>query len=181
MFDDDNDNDNDYDKYYGFADSRSQSRTSKPIMKKNKQYFKKQPETTNIAMNPSNNSYEYTEQDVFEENDEFIDEEIVEDENNNRQIYEEVYDEDDDNYLSNAKKKEVKIVKKHIDEEIYDEQRDNDRINVSSQPQIKQYTRVQPHYNNQMFDLSLYTLSGVIIIFMMEQFVQLGIKIKTYS
>jgi len=119
-----------------------------------------------------------------------------------------VYDEDDDNYLSidqqnmnmnNLVEDEVdNEINEEVDDDEYDVRKISQTRNPENQMQLKQGNKqgkqnqhqnqqqnqqynLQNLQNTQIVDLAMYTLSGIISIFMMEQFVQLGIKIKTYT
>ena len=188
------DHNEDYDKYYGYTDVRSHSRTRKPL-KNHKMYYKNKGRK-HISINPKTNKYIHTdnenvyqEDNIYEEDDvieENLDEEDVYEEDNIYEQngmenittpYEEVYDEHDDNYLTNINK-----TNQHLDKYIKEEIEEEDMY-----PSKKRYYNNRRKNNNtndakkQMLDISIYTISGVLVIFMMEQFVQMGIKIKTYN
>ena len=74
-----------------------------------------------------------------------------------------------------------------LDEEDLDEEDLNEEdIDEEQYPKIKKYTLVKNKNKNknknqnerQFLDTAIYSLSGVILIFMMEQFVQIGINMK---
>ena len=180
-------NNPDYDKYYGYADAKPSPR---------KQTRSHSDESTarkynrHIAVNPKSNTYSNEDQRIYEEGGDMI--------------YEEVYDEDDDNYLSidqqnmnmnNLVEDEVdNEINEEVDDDEYDVRKISQTRNPENQMQLKQGNKqgkqnqqqnqqynLQNLQNTQIVDLAMYTLSGIILIFMMEQFVQLGIKIKTYT
>ena len=150
--------DDSYEKYYGYSDARAYSRNTKPLKKSIKQdnniKYKKR-----VKVDPEQNSYQDDDDDEIEEEDEV------------ETIYEEVYEEDEDNYLTqNQKKKKIKSrPKRYIEEEEEEYVLDKD-FKVHNRENTK-----------QLLDLSIYTLSGIILIFMMEQFVQIGIKLKGFK
>jgi hypothetical protein len=194
LMDEDKDNE-EYEKYYGYSDARTYSRTNRPI-NGHKEYFKPKSKK-HVSINPEVNKYYYTDdpmdyiQDhnpsskkVFEEDQDEIEEEIEEEAylqnspKSSEYIYEEVYDEDDDNYLTQNTKSDEESrranINKYIDEEIENEIVQLPKRNISRNSPTTDV-------NRQVLDLSIYTLSGIILIFMMEQFVQIGVKIKTYT
>lgn len=181
-----NDNE-DYDKYYGYADARAHSRTTKPL-KNHKAYFKPE-DRRRVAINPNTNTYMEVDDAVYEENiDNAENYNVVEEEENRiyeETPYEEVYEENDDNYLTNMKTKATKNVNmdRYVEEEINEEinKEINEEVYEKSKAKKQYYNNRQHDANKQILDLSLYTLSGVLVIFMMEQFVQMGMKIKTYK
>jgi hypothetical protein len=180
-----NNGNEDYDKYYGYADARAHSRTTKPL-KNHKEYFKPE-DKRRVAINPNTNTYMELDDDVYEESYSQDKNNVVEEEYENiyeETPYEEVYEENDDNYLTNMRTNATKNVNmnRYVDEEI-NEEIDEERYDITKAQ--KQYNNNPSHLRNdankQILDLSLYTLSGVLVIFMMEQFVQMGMKIKSYN
>jgi len=184
-----NNGNEDYDKYYGYADARAHSRTTKPL-KNHKAYFKPEDmQRRRMAINPNTNTYmeDMDDNDVREENDIQEENYVIEEEEDRiyeETPYEEVYEENDDNYLTSMRTNATKnanidryVEEEEINEELYD--------NAKPRKQQLAPYRVQSiqkqDANKQILDLSLYTISGVLVIFMMEQFVQMGIKIKTYN
>lgn len=200
-----NNGNEDYDKYYGYADARAHSRTTKPL-KNHRAYFK--PEDTQrrrMAINPNTNTYMEVEDDEANaNNDEGYAQRVIEEEEERiyeETPYEEVYEENDDNYLTSMRTNATKNanIDRYVEEEMNDGMNDgdrmndgiNDRINDRINEEVYEKTKAKKEYynqpnhrqdaNKQILDLSLYTLSGVLVIFMMEQFVQMGMKIKTYN
>lgn len=177
----------DYDKYYGYADARAHSRTSKPQKNHKAQY--KIRGRKQVAVNPKTNTYAeiendnvYEEAEVYEEDDVY-DREVYEEDN--REVvtspYEEVYDEDDDNYLTNINKS-TQNLDRYIEEEIEEEMYPRKGVQYRNMTtNLNEQSNNTSDAQKQMLDLSIYTLSGVLVIFMMEQFVQMGIKIKTFN
>lgn len=184
-----NEDDNEeYEKYHGYSDARLFSRTNRPI-NGHQDYFRPKSKKR-VSINPERNTYidndnYYTEdpmdyiQDhnssskkIFEE-----DEDEVEEEKSSDYIYEEVYDEDEDNYLTQNTKTDEESrrmkINKYVEEEIENE--------ITPLPKRNAIKNNITDTNRQVLDLSIYTLSGIILIFMMEQFVQIGVKIKTYT
>lgn len=184
----DEDENPDYEKYYGYSDARAYSRTGKPL-NGHKEYFK--PKTKKrVSINPERNTYiesdpmDYIDdhnamsKTVFEEDDEIEEEQYLKSSPDSDYIYEEVYDEDEDNYLTQENKSNDEFrkaqINKYVEEEI-----DNEINPLPSKTNIRNHNTTDA--NRQVLDLSIYTLSGIILIFMMEQFVQIGVKIKTYN
>lgn len=187
----DADENEDYEKYYGYSDARTYSRTNKPINGHRDYLVPKSKKR--VTINPERNTYienddYYTDEpmDYIQDHNSSLEDDVVEEEgysesspkSSSEYIYEEVYDEDEDNYLTqNTRKNEESRkfnINKYVEEEINDEitplpKREAIRSNTST------------NTNRQVLDLSIYTLSGIILIFMMEQFVQIGVKIKTYN
>jgi len=180
-----------YEKYHGYSDARTHSRTNKPI-NGHQEYFRPKSKKR-VSINPDMNTYYYAEdpmdyiQDhnssskkVFEEDQDEIEEEtyLQNSPKSSENIYEEVYDEDDDNYLTQNTKTDEESrranINKYIDEEIENEIAPLPKRNINSNDSTTDV-------NRQVLDLSIYTLSGIILIFMMEQFVQIGVKIKSYT
>jgi hypothetical protein len=145
-------NNDDYEQYYGYADARAHSRTSNTLPKHKETYKNKSSKQINI--DSKTNTYS--------------------DSTNNQK---KSFDEDDDNYLTSNQKIANKNISKYIDEEIYDEDMDIE----SEQKEYNNNNRKTYNNTNQMIDLSIYTISGILLIFIMEQFVQVGMKIKSYS
>lgn len=184
-----NNGNEDYDKYYGYADARAHSRTTKPL-KNHKAYFKpNDSQRRRVAINPNTNTYMEVDDVVVEEEENYVVEE-EEDRIYEETPYEEVYEENDDNYLTSMRTdatKNVNIdkyVEEEISEELYDDRtkvRSSQNYNQNQHQNQNQNLHIRQDVNKQMLDLSLYTLSGVLVIFMMEQFVQMGMKIKTYK
>lgn len=198
----DEDENPDYEKYYGYSDARAYSRSNKPL-NGHKDYFRPKSKKR-VSINPERNTYidmedpmDYIqdhnsmskrtfeeEEDDVEVEDEDIEEEhylkknMSQREPDSSYIYEEVYDEDEDNYLTQKTKSNEESRKMNINRYI-EEEIDNEIVPLQKKPQksVASSTDV----NRQVLDLSIYTLSGIILIFMMEQFVQIGVKIKTYN
>ena len=182
----------DYEKYYGYSDARTYSRTNKPIDGHRDYFIPKSKKR--VTINPEKNTYNenyYTDEPmdyIQDHNSSFnndFEEDVVEEEaylerspKSSEYIYEEVYDEDEDNYLTqntrtNEESRKLNI-NKYVEEEI-----NNEIIPLPKKSSIRNNTTTD--VNRQVLDLSIYTLSGIILIFMMEQFVQIGVKIKTYN
>lgn len=149
-------------KYHGYADSREFSRTknrSTPRRKKK------------IVVEPEQNTYE---------EDQSSDEEIIEEEvrENPEYIFEEVYEEDDDNYLSaKMNKTNLNIEKANPSPVVVEEEElEGDYLPLTSR--VKPISNANVNDMNQLLDLSIYTLSGILLIVILEQFVQLGVKLK---
>lgn len=180
-----NNGNEDYDKYYGYADARAHSRTTKPL-KNHKAYFKPE-DRRRMAINPNTNTYMEVDDAVYEEV--VVEEEdnyVVEEEERiyEETPYEEVYEENDDNYLTNMRTNATKNVNidRYVEEEINEELYEKAKAKKQCYNQNQQgHQHHRQDANKQILDLSLYTLSGVLVIFMMEQFVQMGMKIKTYK
>lgn len=189
----DEEDNQDYEKYYGYSDARTYSRTNKPI-NGHQDYFRTKSKKR-VSINPERNTYiendYYTEdpmdyiQDhnssskkVFEEDEIEEEEAYLQSSPQSEYIYEEVYDEDEDNYLTQNTKTDAETrrvnINKYVEEEI-----DNEITPLPKRKIVKNSTSTDA--NRQVLDLSIYTLSGIILIFMMEQFVQIGVKIKTYN
>lgn len=193
MLMDDEDNE-DYEKYYGYSDARAHSRTNKPINGR-QEYFRPKSKKR-VSINPERNTFiendiYFTEdpmdylQDHNSSSKKVFEEDEVEEEaylqsspKSSEYIYEEVYDEDDDNYLTQNSKTDEELrrvnINKYVEEEIENEIAPLPKRNIIRNSSITDA-------NRQVLDLSIYTLSGIILIFMMEQFVQIGVKIKTYN
>lgn len=154
-------------KYHGYADSREFSRTknrSTPRRKKK------------IVVEPEQNTYEEDQSSDSEE--EIIEEEEVR-ENPPEYIFEEVYEEDDDNYLSakmNMNKTNLNIEKANPSPVVVEEELEGDYLPLTSR--AKPISNANVNDMNQLLDLSIYTLSGILLIVILEQFVQLGVKLK---
>lgn len=164
---DEDEYDEDYEKYFGYHDSRRFSRSSEPRPghRKNHQISKKK----NLKIDPVNNTYDSD----FEE--EMIEEEEYEDEV--PFVFEE---EDDDNYLSQRvaekrplrRRRQYKMLPPPAEEDEYESSEDIKPIVKSSKDSVD---------IDNILDLSIYTLSGIILIFILEQFVQLGIKLRSFK
>ena len=184
-----NEDDNEeYEKYHGYSDAQFFSRTNRPN-NGNQDYlrpkFKKR-----VSINPERNTYidndnYYTEDpmDYIQDHNSsskkiFEEDEVEAEEKSSDYIYEEVYDEDEDNYLTQNTKTDEESrrmnINKYVEEEI-----ENELVPLPKRNAIK--NNIITDTNRQVLDLSIYTLSGIILIFMMEQFVQIGVKIKTYT
>lgn len=149
-------------KYHGYEDSRVFSRTKQPTSPKRKK---------KIVVKPEKNTYEIDdESESDEENQEEIEEETPQE-----YIYEEVYEEDnyEDNYLSEKlknKSKDISPTGGVVEEELEGE----GKYLPLTAPKVVQSVNDM----NQLLDLSIYTLSGVLLIVILEQFVQIGVKLK---
>jgi hypothetical protein len=108
-------------------------------------------------------------------------------------------DDEDDAYLESAVVEEEQSEKfKHIFSNVYDES--DDEVQMEKQPptvesedgrsisqiieeELLRYNLNQNQHcfvdERQYLDLVMYTLSGIILIFMMEQFIQIGMKLKS--
>ena len=160
---------NDYEKFYGYSDARSYSRNTKPLKKTIKQEnglkLKKR-----VKIDPEENSYQ--------EDDEEDDEDEIEEEEEPEMIYEEVYEEDEDNYLTqnnNVNVEKMRKSKTRTKRRYVEEEDESEREYMGD----KDFKSMNRGSTKQVLDLSIYTLSGIILIFMMEQFVQIGIKLKS--
>lgn len=163
-------------RYYGYPDSRSFSRT-RPVKSKSK--------SRRIRINPKRNEYVDAEDDSDIEpvdiDDESVDEEVLEEDadNANEYIFEEVYEEDEDNYLAESlRQKEKEQRRRNFDKK--------DPVVEEEQEERTQWKPLRPknlpsHDLNQILDLSIYTLSGILLIVILEQFVQLGLKLKSFK
>ena len=151
-------------KYHGYADSREFSRTknrSTPRRKKK------------IVVKPEQNTYEEDQSDSEED----IIEEEVRERSPQEYIYEEVYEEDDDNYLSEKMNNaNLNIEKTNLSPLVVEEELEGDYLPLSST--VKPMRNASMNDMNQLLDLSIYTLSGILLIVILEQFVQLGVKLK---
>ena len=194
MLMDEEDNE-EYEKYHGYSDARTYSRTNRPI-NGHQDYFRTKSKKR-VSINPEINTYieneNYYAEDpmdyiqdhnssskkVFEEDEIEEEEAYIQDTPKSEYIYEEVYDEDDDNYLTQNTKTDEESrrmnINKYVEEEIENE------IAPLPKRTITRNITTATDANRQVLDLSIYTLSGIILIFMMEQFVQIGVKIKTYN
>lgn len=155
---------NDYDDYTQEEESNILKKKVNPAFKKQtkRQIYLTQPEEEE-----DNDDY-FSKITTFEKNDES--------------------DEEFDTYLS-SKKKQNKYV--------YDEEDDRDEYDKIMQSVYEENTPKRRYITDEedddfkfkpskkkmtervFLDLMLYTISGVILIFIMEQFIQIGIKIKT--
>lgn len=158
----------DLEKYHGYTDSRAFSRSM----------GKKRAPQRKIKVNPVKNTYE---EDDSATDDSDVETSLV---NDSEFIFEEVYEEDeenyDDNYLTERfKRKELQ--KKQVMEEqggIEEEEVNEEMPSFASK--VKTLKNVNADMN-QVLDLSIYTLSGILLIVILEQFVQLGVKIKSLN
>ena len=135
------------------------------------------------------------EDDVIDNHDKYVDneeDEYVEDE---EEEYVEHEDEDEfieDEYVENENEDEF-IEDEYVENENEDENVDDEDENVDVESeyvtnrklQKKKYMKKKNNTSSKirenerhMLDVAIYSLSGVILIFMMEQFVQIGINIK---
>jgi len=131
-----------YEKYHGYSDARTYSRTNKPI-NGHKDYFRTKSKKR-VSINPERNTYieneNYYSEDpmdyiqdhnssskrVFEEDEDEVEEEETylqsSSPRTSEYIYEEVYDEDDDNYLTQNTKTDEESrkmnINKYVEEEI---------------------------------------------------------------
>lgn len=156
-------------KYHGYEDSRVFSRTKAAASPKRKK---------KIVVKPEQNTYEVDDSDSDEDEDEGIEEEMGE----RDYIFEEVYEEDDDNYLSeNLNKKSTNLEKTSsssplggvVEEELEGE---HNYLPLTTAKATRNINDM-----NQLLDLSIYTLSGILLIVILEQFVQLGVKLKSFN
>ena len=150
-------------KYHGYADSREFSRTKKRSTPRRKQ---------KIVVKPEQNTYE---EDQSDSEDDIIEEEVRE--SPQEYIFEEVYEEDDDNYLSEKMNNaNLNIEKTNSSPLVVEEELEGDYLPLSST--VKPMRNASMNDMNQFLDLSIYTLSGILLIVILEQFVQLGVKLK---
>lgn len=164
LLDDSELSNDDYDKYYGYADLKEYSRNRKSS--KSPEHIRNQKK---IVINPKRNNYDF---------DGAASRAICEEE---PYIYEEEYNDDEDNYLTQNSKKITNYVDEELDEED-DEIRGMNRKNYVGKP-TKATTEIRDDENlvvgkKQVLDLCIYTLSGIMLIVILEQFIQLGMKIK---
>ena len=152
-------------KYHGYADSREFSRTKNISAPKRKK---------KIVVKPEQNTYEVDESDSEEEEENVVQEEVSE--NPREYIFEEVYEEDDDNYLS-EKLNKTGVQKADRMPVVVEEELEGDYLPLSVKAKSP-VRNVNVNDMNQLLDLSIYTLSGVLLIVILEQFVQLGVKLK---
>ena len=109
-------------------------------------------------------------------------EEVLEEDadNDNEYIFEEVYEEDEDNYLAESlRQKEKEQRRRNSDKKdpVVEEEQEEQRAQWKP-PRPK---NMRSHDLNQILDLSIYTLSGILLIVILEQFVQLGLKLKSFK
>ena len=196
LLDDEAMDNEDYERYHGYSDSRKFSRTSKPLKKHKERSSKKQKSKKRVTIDPNLNSYYEPE----EELPRALRPRKITDVEEEDYIYEEVFDEDEDNYLTQGVREDRDITsgfitrKDFIDEEddqddyfdIEDEAIEEEdesfkrrRKHASSAKKVVKHQNSVDH--RQLLDLTIYTMSGIILIFMMEQFVEIGIKIKGYN
>ena len=200
------DND-DYERYHGYSDSRKYSRTSKPLRKHKERSSSKKPKSKKrVVIDPNLNS-QYDPDEVLQKSRALRQRQVNDTEG--EYIYEEMFDEDEDNYLTQGVNEVGEFTHRNdfIDEEEDDEfvdeeadiDTDGDLITEESIEEEESDTFRQPRRKNtaqktttsmkksngvdyrQLLDLTIYTTSGIILIFMMEQFVQIGVKIKTFN
>lgn len=154
-------------KYHGYADSRVFSRTKAAASPKRKK---------KIVVKPEQNTYEVDDSDSDE--DESIEEELGE----RDYIFEEVYEEDDDNYLSeNLNKRSTNLEKVSSSSlgGVVEEELEGEHNYLPLTTTAKATRNINDM--NQLLDLSIYTLSGILLIVILEQFVQLGVKLKSFN
>tara|TARA_B100000405_G_scaffold62921_2_gene43005 strand:+ start:1389 stop:2156 length:768 start_codon:yes stop_codon:yes gene_type:complete len=186
----------DYERYHGYSDSRKYSRTSKPLKKhKERSSSKKQKSKKHVIIDPSQNSYYEPEED-FMQSRALRPRKLagVEDE----YIYEEAFDEDEDNYLTQQgglEERDRDFIRRNIEEEdeeddyvvdedeineevVEEEQRDSFIPRSRKSGSRKVVKRSHAVDNRQLLDLTIYTMSGIILIFMMEQFIQIGVNMS---
>ena len=106
------------------------------------------------------------------EDDEYLENAVIQEESNDfKKIFSNVYDESDDEVQMEraqpvaSEDDDLRSISRLIEEEFR-------KYNFNSNPQCFVDER-------QYLDLVMYTLSGVILIFMMEQFIQIGMKLKS--
>jgi len=165
-------------RYHGYTDARAYSATKSKTRSK--------PPRSRIVVNPKQNRYYEDPDSDIEEVLEEVNEEVPEEEESSviteekEYIYEEVYDEDEDNYLTESLRRDERAVAKTssrvkdaiVEEELEDvgylplSKRNVSKRNVKSDMTL-------------LLDLSIYTISGILLIVIMEQFVQLGVKLKS--
>ena len=173
-------------KYHGYEDSREFSRTKKHSTPKRKK---------KVVVKPEHNTYEDVDSDSDDEydGDDVIREEVDESMSPRDYIFEEVYEEDEDNYLSEKFKQQHQhqhqqqkrgsalgkgnAMSTVVEEELEGERRDY--LPLAGAIPTKSLRNVNDM--NQLLDLSIYTLSGIMLIFILEQFVQLGVKLKSFN
>lgn len=150
-------------KYHGYADSREFSKTKKRSTPRRKQ---------KIVVKPEQNTYE---EDQSDSEEDIIEEEVRE--SPQEYIFEEVYEEDDDNYLSEKMNNaNLNIEQTNSSPLVVEEELEGDYLPLSST--VKPVRNASMNDMNQLLDLSIYTLSGILLIVILEQFVQLGVKLK---
>lgn len=164
-------------RYYGYPDSRTFSRTMAA---------KSKPKSRRIRINPNRNEYVDAEDDSDIEPGDIVEEESIAEEvfeedvpdNNNDYIFEEVYEEDEDNYLAESlRQKEAALKSKSFTKDpIVEEEQE---VRTRYKPVGRK--NMPSHDLNQILDLSIYTLSGILLIVILEQFVQLGLKLKSFK
>lgn len=156
----------DLEKYHGYTDSRAFSRSSSR---------NRAPAQRKVKVNPAVNTYaEDVDQDIVSDDESEVEEEIP----SSEYIFEEVYEEDDDNYLTEKFKRKDSHRKQVVDEEVLEEQVED--VSLVSPKSLRLSKDVHADMN-QVLDLSIYTLSGILLIVILEQFVQLGVKIKSFN
>ena len=170
-------------KYHGYEDSREFSRTKKHSTPKRKK---------KVVVKPEQNTYDVdSDSDDEYDGDDVIREEVDESMSPRDYIFEEVYEEDEDNYLSEKFKQQHQHQQQKrgsplgkgnamstvVEEELEGERRDY--LPLAGAIPTKSLRNVNDM--NQLLDLSIYTLSGIMLIFILEQFVQLGVKLKSFN
>tara|TARA_B100000405_G_scaffold287418_1_gene235417 strand:- start:397 stop:1176 length:780 start_codon:yes stop_codon:yes gene_type:complete len=189
----------DYERYHGYSDSRKYSRTTKPLKKHKERFSSKKPKSKKrVVVDPNLNTYYDPDELMQMQTSRALRPRQVND-NEGEYIYEEMYDEDEDNYLTQGVTEVKKLthdddfIDEEDDEFIDEEQLSDGEITEESieeesesyrQPRRKKnisstITKTNGVDHRQLLDLTIYTMSGIILIFLMEQFVQIGVKIKT--
>lgn len=111
----------------------------------------------------------------YDEDDAYLESAVVEEESEKfKKIFSNVYDESDD---------EVQMEEESPNHKITVESQDCRSISQIIEEELHRYN-FNPNQNcfvdeRQYLDLVMYTLSGIILIFMMEQFIQIGMKLKS--
>lgn len=176
-----------YTKYYGYNDGRPYSRRRKNITKKpvNLNAYDSDEETDYISKKQKKKPKKYViptqkpikKKIVHPDEEEFITNNLIDDELDqelDQEIEDEISDEEFDKYLDS-------------DEESYEEYQQILQEDIESEAE-EEYTgfrvinrKKQPKKDKNYLDIGLYTISGVILIFIMEQFIQVGMKMKSKS
>jgi hypothetical protein len=187
--------DKNHEKYYGFRDGRPYSRKYKKITKKpvdlrvnaydseeENDYLtvkkKKQPKKKSYSL-PVQQEELPSKKFIHPDEEEFImnnlidDEEYVEEES--KYISEPKYiesDEEFDDYLDSDEESNEEY-QKILQEDVDSEEEEESPFKVINKK--KKFKKNDKHY----LDMGIYTISGIILIFIMEQFIQIGMKLKS--
>lgn len=156
----------DMNQYYGFSDDETYPEYEAKLPIKDVRFK---------SSNPCSPSYMNDDDD---DDDEYLDNAIIEEETKKFQkIFSNVYDESDDEVQVEGEDAVVPPVPpKHTEEDTIR------LISTIIEREFKKYN-LDPNVEcfvdeRQYLDLVMYTLSGIILIFMMEQFIQIGMKLK---